>query len=83
MEDQVYSNRTKSIGISNFNSTQIDKILQIAKIKPANLQIEIHLYFQQTELVDYCKNNNITVVGYAPLGSPDYNKFLKSCGKDE
>lgn len=73
--------RTKSIGLSNFNVAQIERILSSAVIRPANLQIEVHLYFQQNELVDYCKKNDISVVAYAPLASPDYNRFLKSHGK--
>lgn len=83
MEEQVDAGRAKSIGISNFNSEQIDRIIRTARIRPANLQIEIHLYFQQRELVDYCKRNDISVVAYAPLASPDYNRFLRSVGKNE
>lgn len=83
MEEQVNAGRTKAIGVSNFNTQQIDTILKIAKIKPANQQIEVHLYFQQNEMIDFCKKNNITVAAYAPLGSPAYNQFLKSYNLEE
>jgi len=52
MEQQVYEGRTKAIGLSNFNMAQIKRILDNAKLPISNLQIELHLYFQQKELVN-------------------------------
>lgn len=51
MEKQVVNGLTKAIGLSNFNCKQIDRILNAAKVPIAMLQIELHLYFQQKELV--------------------------------
>lgn len=73
--------RTKAIGLSNFSIEQIERILKIARIKPANVQVELHLYYQQHDLVDFCEQNKITVVAYSPLGSPDINKFYSAHGK--
>lgn len=81
LEEQVSLGRTKSIGVSNFNKAQIENILKFAKIKPANLQIELHLYMQQKELVQFCKSNGITVTAYSPLGSPGMKEFYESYGK--
>jgi alcohol dehydrogenase (NADP+) len=39
MEAQVKAGRTRSIGISNFNESQILNILNSAEIKPSNLQV--------------------------------------------
>ncbi|KAK9875057.1 hypothetical protein WA026_005857 [Henosepilachna vigintioctopunctata] len=80
MEEMVNSGKVKHIGISNFNRHQIARILDNAKIKPANLQVEIHPYFQNNELVDFCKEKGISVVAYSPLGSPGTNIFLKQSG---
>jgi len=52
MEQQVQEGRTKAIGLSNFNMAQIKRILDNAKLPISNLQIELHLYFQQKELVN-------------------------------
>lgn len=81
MEDQLEAGHTKSIGLSNFNQTQIQRILDNSKIKPACLQVEIHAYLQQKELVEYCKKNHINVVGYSPLGAPGINKLYQQFGQ--
>ena len=70
MEDQVEAGRARSIGLSNFNEKQIERILSIARIPPVNLQIELHLYFQQKPMVKYCKSKNIVVTSYSSLGTP-------------
>nr|CAI5830163.1 unnamed protein product [Callosobruchus analis] len=82
MEEQVDAGRTKAIGLSNFNQRQIERILKSARIKPACLQIEIHVAMQQKELVDFCHKHGIVVVAYSPLGSPGYNNFLKTVGQE-
>ncbi|XP_063912552.1 aldo-keto reductase family 1 member C4-like isoform X2 [Zophobas morio] len=83
MEEQVKAGRTKTIGLSNYNISQIETVLKHATIKPANLQVELHVYLQQRQLVDFCHKNGITVVAFSPLGSPGYNKFLKQMGRNE
>lgn len=81
MEKQLDAGLTKSIGISNFNIKQITRILENSRIRPANLQIELHAYNQQKELVAFCKKNGITVTAYSPLGSPGLGKLLAKFGK--
>uniref|UniRef100_A0A224XG42 Putative aldo/keto reductase family n=1 Tax=Panstrongylus lignarius TaxID=156445 RepID=A0A224XG42_9HEMI len=70
MEECVKEGLTKSIGLSNFNSRQIQEILDIASIKPVNNQVECHSYLNQTKLYKFCQTNGITLTAYSPLGSP-------------
>lgn len=78
MEKQVKSGLTKAIGLSNFNASQVRRIYEAAEIKPANLQVELHAYLQQKELRDTCKQFNIAVTAYSPLGSPGANTHFST-----
>lgn len=69
MEEMVDLGLAKSIGLSNFNQSQIQRLLDNCRIQPANLQVEVHAYFQQYDLVEFCHRNNIVVTAYSPLGS--------------
>uniref|UniRef100_T1JXD3 NADP-dependent oxidoreductase domain-containing protein n=1 Tax=Tetranychus urticae TaxID=32264 RepID=T1JXD3_TETUR len=71
MEDVHKAGLSKSIGISNFNSEQIKRILDNCEIKPVTNQIEVHPYLTQEPLIDFCLKNGIAVTAYSPLGSPD------------
>lgn len=82
MEEQVDAGRTKSIGLSNFNAQQVEKVIKAARIKPASLQVELHVLLQQRDLVNFCQKNGLVVVAYSPLGSPGYNKFLNVVGME-
>ncbi|CAL7938562.1 unnamed protein product [Xylocopa violacea] len=70
MEECVKLGLTKSIGLSNFNSQQIDRILSIAKIKPVMNQVECHPNLNQKKLRDFCAQRGIAITAYSPLGSP-------------
>lgn len=71
MEDCHKKGLVRSIGLSNFNSVQIKRICSNATIKPVMLQVECHPYLTQSSLIEFCKDLNIAVTAYSPLGSPD------------
>ncbi|XP_017784077.1 PREDICTED: alcohol dehydrogenase [NADP(+)]-like [Nicrophorus vespilloides] len=70
MEEQVRKGLVKAIGLSNFNENQVKEIYDLAAIKPAVLQIEMHAYLQQPNIVEVCNKLNIAITAYSPLGSP-------------
>ncbi|KAL3842856.1 hypothetical protein ACJMK2_020837 [Sinanodonta woodiana] len=70
LEDCVDEGLVKNIGVSNFSSKQIKRILEVARIKPSNNQVEIHVHLANQKLVEYCHENGIAVTAYSPLGAP-------------
>jgi len=70
MEELVDAGLTRSIGISNFNMKQVDHILANARIQPVMNQIEVHPYLLNKELISHCRDKNIAITAYSPLGSP-------------
>lgn len=71
MEKCVELGLVKSIGVSNFNSEQIARVLSIAKIPPVVNQVECSPTINQRKLTKYCKERNIVVTGFCPLGHPN------------
>lgn len=70
MEKLVKKGLVKSIGVCNFTGMMLVDLLSYAKIKPALNQIELHPYNTQEQLITFCKDKNIAVTAYSPLGNP-------------
>ncbi|XP_057641123.1 aldo-keto reductase family 1 member A1 isoform X4 [Chionomys nivalis] len=71
LEALVAKGLVKALGLSNFNSRQIDDILSVASVRPAVLQVECHPYLAQNELIAHCQARGLEVTAYSPLGSSD------------
>lgn len=71
MERLVEKGLVRAIGLSNFNSRQIDDVLSVATIKPAVLQVEGHPYLAQESLLTHCRERGLVMTAYSPLGSAD------------
>ena len=69
MERLVDLKLVRSIGVSNFKSSEIDEILHTARIRPAVNQIELHPYLNQHEMREYCAKQNIIITSYCPLAN--------------
>ncbi|XP_017474182.1 PREDICTED: alcohol dehydrogenase [NADP(+)]-like [Rhagoletis zephyria] len=68
MEALVDKGLVRSIGLANFNAEQIERILEVARIPPANLQVECHPYLTQNKLMDLCCKHKIVFMAYGPTG---------------
>ncbi len=70
MEKLVEMGLVKHIGTSNMTIPKLKLLLRDAKIKPVANEMEIHPHFQQPELFQFCLDNEILPIGFAPIGSP-------------
>ncbi|KFX96456.1 hypothetical protein V490_03340 [Pseudogymnoascus sp. VKM F-3557] len=68
MEKLVDSGKSRLIGVSNFSIIKIKRILEIARIRPAVNQVEMHPYLPQQELLDFCTTEGIHITAHQPLG---------------
>lgn len=71
MEQAVRDGKVRTIGLSNFDGERLDKILDIAEIKPAVMQVELHPYYQQQALKDKMKPYGTRFESWYPLGHGD------------
>lgn len=76
MEKLVELGLVRSIGLSNFNSEQIDRILKIATIKPVVNQVECSPVINQRKFIKFCKERDITIIAYSPLAITAYSQKL-------
>ena len=51
----------------------------IASVQPAVNQIELHPYFQQAKMLEYCDANKLVVMGYSPMGS-SFDRYPEAHG---
>lgn len=77
MEKAVDMGLVKHIGVSNFNKEMLLNLIEHARIKPEMLQVELHPYLPQKELLEFCRLHHVHVTSYSPLGSGDRPKQMK------
>ena len=63
----IHSGKIKNIGVSNFTPEQVDKAMEIAPKHIIANQVEMHPLLQQEELLEKCREHDITLVAYSPL----------------
>lgn len=67
LEDIYHAGQAKAIGVSNYTIKHLEELKTYASVMPAVNQVELHIFLQQPELVDYCRQNGIVVEAYSPL----------------
>lgn len=67
-EEFYKDGRIRAIGVSNFHPHHLDAIMQTATIAPMVNQIRLCPGDYKTEIIEYCRKNNILAEAYSPLG---------------
>ena len=66
--ERLYDEKAiRSIGVSNFQERHLEYLLNNCNVAPMVDQIEIHVGYPETSVVDYCKAKNIAVEAWAPI----------------
>lgn len=67
-EELHASGKIRSIGVSNFWPHHLDALLEKASVVPVVNQIEYHPRYMQHHVTAYCRQKNILVEAWSPLG---------------
>ncbi|KAE9378741.1 putative aldo-keto reductase [Stipitochalara longipes BDJ] len=68
LEKLLADGKARAIGTSNWGIGHIEELKVFAKVWPPHVnQIELHVFSQQREIVDYCQKNGIVIEAYCPL----------------
>lgn len=67
LEDAYTAGKIKAIGVSNFLIDDLENLISYCEIKPMVNQLLIHIGNTPTELIAYCKEQNIVVEAYSPI----------------
>ena len=59
--------KAKNIGVSNYTIKHLEEMKKYATTMPTINQVELHVFLQQPELLDYCVKEGIIIEAYSPL----------------
>lgn len=68
--EEIYkSGRAKSIGVSNFNASELKQLIAATDIVPAVNQIKFHIGSTEEETTKFCEDHGIFIEAYSPLAT--------------
>lgn len=87
--EKIYEEgKARAIGVSNFLKHHLEHLLQEATVLPTVNQIELHPKLFEKETIEFCREKEIAVSSWSPLGRAHYlddpvlteiaNKYEKS-----
>ncbi|OEL26876.1 Non-functional NADPH-dependent codeinone reductase 2 [Dichanthelium oligosanthes] len=59
----------RSIGVSNFSSAKMSRLLSFAAVPPAVNQVELNVGWRQEKVREVCAKNRVVVTAFSPLGA--------------
>lgn len=77
MEEAVKEGKVRSIGLSDFNATRFQDVIDHCEIKPVLHQIETHPFYQERDLAKLASKTGTYIESWFPLGGrEDKDKIL-------
>lgn len=74
MEKAYKAGRIRAIGVSNFQERDIENIIANSDVKPMVNQVLAHISNTPFSLIDYCREHEILVEAYSPIGHGEMMK---------
>ncbi len=71
LKNGVEERKLAGAGVSNFTIEHLEKLMQSSDLKPTVNQVEIHPLHCDDNLVEFCREHDILVQGYAPFAGGD------------
>jgi glycerol 2-dehydrogenase (NADP+) len=68
MEKLLDTGLVKAIGVANFSTVNLEKLMKTARVTPAVNQTELHPLLPQNKLNQYCVKHGIHQTAFGPLG---------------
>lgn len=72
LEEINKNGKARAIGVSNFLPHHLEDLMADANIKPMINQIELHPQLTNVATREFCKENDIAVEAWAPIGKASY-----------
>jgi len=72
MEELVDGGLVKRIGVCNLGTAMLRDLKSYARIQPSVLQVEMHPYLTQQNLLRFCQEQDIAVTAFSPFGASSY-----------
>jgi len=57
----------RNFGVSNYTIEYLQELLDLWWVPPVVNQVELHVFLQEPELVDFCETHNILLEAYSPI----------------
>ena len=71
MEEMQASGRVRTIGVSNFQPAHLERLFAETDTKPTVNQVEVHPYFDNTEVRAFDAEHGIATEAWSPIGQGD------------
>lgn len=75
LEEAYEAGKLRAIGLSNFQQSDVDNILESCSVEPMVNQILAHISNTPIELIRYCQDKDILVEAYSPIA---HGELLKN-----
>lgn len=71
MAEVVEEGKARNIGVSNFNSSQMEKAVELSDIPILTNQVEYHPFLDQSEVIKKSRELDMMLTAYSPLARGD------------